>query len=128
VGDYAKQGYRPYSGAAVDHISGRNPHTPHYGENIATGIELPNAAGQPNLAGRIDPYGPRYGGSGSSDVKYDDVMKDAQIKGQIKPVERPTTEQAMRFECLKIAYGMNPASNTALLALAESLLKWVRGN
>ena len=80
------------------------------------------------LPGQINPYASIYGGSGNSDA-----MRDAQIKGQIGPGgvslgERPAAEQAMRFECLKIAAMMNPADNTSLLAFAESLLKWVRGN
>ena len=133
MGDYAKQWDRPYPRGVVDQLSGKNPYTPHYGEKIATGIELPNTTGQPNLAGRVDPYGSCYGGSGSTDVRYDDLMRDAQIKAQRGPSDislsgHPAAEQAMRFECLKIAAGMNPADNTALLAFAESLLKWVRGN
>ena len=71
-----------------------------------------------DLAGRIDPF-----------TYQDCVLADAQIKGQIKPVERSASEQAMRFECLKIAAGMSGNSNVQLLMMtAESLLKWVRGN
>ena len=83
------------------------------------------------VVGRIDPYASVYGGSGSTGGSYTD--SDMQVRRQMGPggislSGHPAAEQAMRFECLKIAAGMNPADNTALLAFAESLLKWVRGH
>lgn len=84
------------------------------------------------LAGQINPYASVYGGSGSTGGSYTD--SDMQVKRQIGPGGislggHPTTEQTMRFECLKIAAGMNGNENVQLLMMtAESLLKWIRGN